>query len=144
MRRCGLFSIVLTLLANHENDTPRPAQRTSARVLRRAQLAALLGVSTSTLVRMLANGHLPVAPLPWPGHPRWSRAAVCAWVGGADDFPDRSLRLLTIPEVAEHLGISRSSAYRALPMWVTAGQAVRCVSDWRIPLARLAQLLEHA
>jgi predicted DNA-binding transcriptional regulator AlpA len=137
---------VLTLLDSPEDQSlPLPAHQCGLpRVLRRAQLASLLGVSTSTLVRMLANGQLPVAPLPWPGHPRWSRAAVSTWLGGADDLADHALRLLTVPEVAEHLGISRSSAYRALPTWVAAGQAVRCVSDWRIPLARLARLLEHA
>ncbi len=137
---------MLTLLDSHEGQTsPLPAHACALpRVLRRSQLASLLGVSASTLVRMLTSGHMPVAPLPWPGHPRWSRAAVANWLGGADDLPDASFRLLTVPEVAEHLGISRSSAYRALPTWVAAGQAVRCVSDWRIPLARLARLLEYA
>lgn len=137
---------MLTLLDSPEDQTsPLPAlQSAPPRVLRRSQLASLLGVSASTLVRMLASGHMPIAPLPWPGHPRWSRAAVANWLRGADDLPDVSFRLLTVPEVAEHLGISRSSAYRALPTWVAAGQAVRCVSDWRIPLARLSLLLEPA
>lgn len=136
---------MLTLADELESETtPRLAQSTRPLVLRRSQLAALLGVSSSTLVRMLANGLLPVAPLPWPGHPRWARLAVAEWLGGSEDLPDVAFRLLTVPEVAEHLGISRSSAYRALPIWVAAGQAVRCVSDWRIPLARLARLLDGA
>lgn len=77
--------VMLTLLADSESDTaPRPTTRVLALVLRRSQLAALLGVSMATLVRMLANGLLPIAPLPWPGHPRWSRSAVALWVGGAE------------------------------------------------------------
>ena len=59
-------------------------------------------------------------------------------------MPDEAVQLLTIPEVAGHLGISRSSAYRALPIWSAAGNAVKCVSDWRIPLARLGSLLAAA
>ena len=93
---------------------------------------------------MVASGNLPVAPLPWPGHPRWSRSAVAAWAGGAEDLGDDGFRLLTIPEVADRLGMSRSSAYRVLPMWASAGYAVRCATDWRIPVARLAYLVEQS
>lgn len=136
---------MLTLLDSPERETtPRPAQPSSPRVLRRSELAGLLGISSSTLMRMVASGLLPVAPLPWPGHPRWARGAVSLWVGGVDDLPDEAFRLLTIPEVAGHLGISRSSAYRALPIWTAAGNAVKCVSDWRIPLARVGSLLAAA
>lgn len=137
--------VMLTLLDSHERDAmPRPTQPALPRVVRRSELAALLGISSSTLMRMLAAGLLPVAPLPWPGHPRWARPAVSLWVGGVDDLPDDAFRLLTIPEVAGHLGISRSSAYRALPIWTAAGIAVKCVSDWRIPQARLGSLLASA
>lgn len=137
--------VMLTLLDSPERDTtPRPTQPALPRVMRRSELAALLGISSSTLMRMLATGLLPVAPLPWPGHPRWARGAVSLWVGGVDDLPDEAFRLLTIPEVAGHLGISRSSAYRALPIWTAAGNAVKCVSDWRIPLARVGSLLAAA
>lgn len=136
---------MLTLVDSHERDTtPRTPEPALPRVLRRSELAALLGISSSTLMRMVATGLLPVAPLPWPGHPRWARPAVSLWVGGVDDMPDEAFRLLTIPEVAEHLGISRSSAYRALPIWTAAGNAVKCVSDLRIPLARLGALLAAA
>ena len=117
------------------------SSRTRTLVLRRSQLAVLLGISPSTLIRMLDSGLLSVAPLPWPGHPRWSRTAVSVWVGGEPDMPDDAFRLLTVPETARHLGISRSSAYRALPAWVAAGAAVRCVSDWRVPAARLPMIL---
>ena len=137
-----LSQLMVTLLDSPVcDDVVSRARPPAPLVLRRSQLAALLGVSPSTLMRMLDAGLLPVAPLPWPGHPRWSRAAVSSWVGGEPDLPDDAFRLLTVPETARHLGISRSSAYRALPAWVASGAAVRCVSDWRVPAARLPMIL---
>lgn len=110
--------------------------------LRARDLSVLLGVSPSTLKRMVTSRSMPVEPLPWPGHPRWSRTAVSMWLGGSTDLPDEAFRMLAVAEVAMALGMSRSSAYRALPAWLAAGVAVRCVSDWRIPIGRLSWLLE--
>lgn len=49
--------------------------------LSKREIARELRVSVRTLERLRAGGHLPPT-LPGFGHPRWSTAAVRAWIDG--------------------------------------------------------------
>ena len=110
----------------------------------RLQLAQLLHVSPTTFDRMRACGTFPVCPVNWPGHPRWRRAAVAAWLGGEPTMPSDLFALLTLTEVASGLGIPRSTAYRNLPANLAGQCGVRVNREWRYPLVRVLNVLNTA
>lgn len=79
------------------------------------QLARILGVSTVTLLRMRRTGQMPVPECAGHGHPRFPLVHVANWLG-FDSVPDNldDLRLITIAEAGQLLGLSRATAYRRL------------------------------
>lgn len=110
-------------------------------VLGRRDIARLLGVSLSVLDRMRRSGLFPVEPLPWPGHPRWSRQAVLAWLGVHPDAADEECTLLTLTEVAEVLNVSRSTAYRHSNELASRVPAVSLPGEVRFSLFAVRQIL---
>lgn len=110
------------------------------RVLRREQVARLLNVSPATLDRMRKSGSFPVAPINWPGHPRWSRKAIVEWLGGDDTTTDDECALLSLTEVAGLLNTSRSTAYRRADDLVPVAAPER--SDRRYPLLVVHRALQ--
>jgi predicted DNA-binding transcriptional regulator AlpA len=109
--------------------------------LSRGELSALLGISTATFDRLRATAGFPVAPVDWPGRPRWSRAAVAEWLGGEPMMDDEWFALITLTQVASLVGMKRSTAYRQLPASDLANHGVRLTGEVRYPMLAVATLV---
>lgn len=99
----------------------------------RSEISQLMKISPCTFDKLRRSGQLSIPPINWSGRPRWSRAAIAQWLGGAADMPDEHFALLTTSQVAEYLGIARSTAYRQLPDTPLYGAGIRLTSDIRYP-----------
>lgn len=101
----------------------------------------MLNLSPSAFDRMRRSGMFPVAPLPWPGHPRWCRRDIVAWLGGDDTTTDDQCALLSLAEVARLLNMSKSTAYRNAGRMSLEPTRVSEVGERRYPLLSVHRML---
>lgn len=121
-------------------DSSEPLR--ALQTIRRSPLARLLRISPSTLDRMRSNGAFPLQPITSFGRPMWSRAAIARWLGGHVSMPEADYALLTLPEAARRMAVSRATAYRLRQSTDLASIGICVGGETRYPVCRLKQVLD--